>query len=124
EDDLDPVRRLDAEDGLSRGLRPWRDDAQLLADQRIQQGRLPGVRPARERHVARALFRPGSSLRLLAAHAPTLEGQANLRQATARPAPDRPPTATLSAAARERARGRNRGVCGLEEWGVVGRGEE
>src|SRR5690606_8328321 len=72
----------DAEDGLPSGLRARGDDAQLLPDQRVQQGRFPDVRPADESHVAGALPGLGRGLLVLAAHASKLEGEAKLRQAT------------------------------------------
>src|SRR5690606_10328733 len=58
------------------------DDAQLLPDQRGQQGRFPDVRPADESHVAGALPGLARGLLVLAAHASKLEGEAKLRQAT------------------------------------------
>ena len=54
EDDLGVRRRQDPGDAVARRLRLLRGDADLLADQAIEQRRLADVRPADDRHVAAA----------------------------------------------------------------------
>ena len=55
EDELRAVDGADAGDAVARGLRLARGDADLLADQRVQQRRLADVGPADDGHQAAAL---------------------------------------------------------------------
>src|SRR4029077_21246417 len=48
-------------DQVPRGLRPRRDDRQLLAHQAVEQARLAGVRAADQRHGAAALAQAPSA---------------------------------------------------------------
>jgi hypothetical protein len=57
EGDLNLRGAVEAEDAVARGLRPGRDDAQLLAQEGVQQRRLADVRAADERGEAAAVHR-------------------------------------------------------------------
>ena len=75
--------RAHAGDAVPRGLRLARGDADLLPDQRVQQGRLADVRPADDRDQAAARARPAS---VGDAGASLMRGIGRVRSAAGRPA--------------------------------------